>query len=108
MIVTTTHDISGKKIVEYKEIVFGEVVTGINFLRDLEASIKDFFGGRSQNYEEELINARRAALREMQERAELIGANAIVSTKLDYEVLGATNGMMMVISSGMAVVVEDV
>lgn len=106
MIVTTTNSVEGKRILEYYGIVFGEVVSGVNFIRDFAASITDFFGGRSNSYEDELINAREAALREMAGRAESLGANAVVGVDMDYEVLGQSNGMLMVTASGTAVYVE--
>ncbi len=106
MIVTTTNSVEGKRILEYYGIVFGEVVSGVNFMRDFAASITDFFGGRSNSYEDELINAREAALREMAGRAESLGANAVVGVDMDYEVLGQSNGMLMVTASGTAVYVE--
>lgn len=106
MIVTTTNSVEGKRILEYYGIVFGEVVSGVNFIRDFAASITDFFGGRSNSYEDELINAREAALREMAGRAESLGANAVVGVDMDYEVLGQSNGMIMVTASGTAVYVE--
>ncbi len=106
MIITTTNSVEGKRILEYYGIVFGEVVSGVNFVRDFAASITDFFGGRSNSYEDELINAREAALREMAGRAQSLGANAVVGVDLDYEVLGQSNGMLMVTASGTAVYVE--
>lgn len=106
MIVTTTPSVEGKNIVEYKGIVFGEVVSGVNFVRDIAASLRNVFGGRSGSYEEELVNARQNALREMEQRAMSMGANAVVGVDIDYEVLGADNGMLMVTASGTAVVVD--
>lgn len=106
MITTTTPSIEGKKITEYKGIVFGEVVSGVNFVRDIAASFTNFLGGRSGSYEEELINARQNAIREMEQRAASMGANSVVGVDIDYEVLGADNGMLMVTASGTAVFVE--
>lgn len=106
MIITTTPSIEGKKILEYKEVVFGEVIVGINFLKDFAAGLSNFFGGRSNSYENELLEARSQAIEEMKNRAEQIGANAIVGIDMDYEVLGADNGMLMVTVSGTAVVVD--
>lgn len=105
MIVTTTSNIEGKNIIEYRGIVFGEVVDGVDFIKDIAAGFTNFFGGRSKSYEDELIRGRQDALREMEERAKAIGANAVVGVKLDYEVLGQGN-MLMVIASGTAVIVE--
>ena len=105
MILTTTPTIEGKQIVDYKGVVFGEVVAGVNFMKDFGASIRNIFGGRSQSYEGELIDARNNAMEEMSQRAARLGANAVVGIDIDYEVLGADNGMLMVIASGTAVVV---
>lgn len=106
MLVTTTPGVEGRKIIEYKGIVFGEVVSGVNFVKDFAAGLTNFFGGRSGSYEGELIEAREAALREMERRAEAIGANAVVGVDIDYEVLGQGGNMLMVTASGTAVVVE--
>ena len=103
MIISTTHSIEGKRIIEYKGVVFGEVIIGINAFKDLFASVRNIVGGRSKSYEEELIKARTNAMKEMQERAEQLGANAVVGVDIDYQVLGADNGMMMVIVTGTAV-----
>lgn len=106
MIITTTNSIEGRKIVEYKQIVFGEVISGVNFMKDIGAGLRNVFGGRSKGYEEELISARENAIAEMQQRAEAIGANAVVGVDIDYEVLGSGNDMLMVTASGTAVVIE--
>ena len=106
MILTTTPSVEGKEIIEYKGIVFGEVISGINFINDFTAGLSNFFGGRSATYENELLEARENALKELEERAYQKGANAIVGIDVDYEVLGADNGMLMVTVSGTAVVVQ--
>lgn len=106
MIITTTNNIEGKKIREYHGVIFGEVITGVNFVKDIAAGFRDFFGGRSKTYEDELLIAREQALKEMEERAYEIGANAVVGVKMDYEMLGAQGSMMMVTCSGTAVFVE--
>ena len=103
MIVTTTQDVSGREIVAYQGIVFGEVITGINVLKDLGAGLRNFFGGRSAGYEEELTNARNQALQELEQRASALGADAVVGVDVDYEVLGADGSMLMVTASGTAV-----
>jgi uncharacterized protein YbjQ (UPF0145 family) len=106
LIITTTPSVEGRKIVEYKGIVFGEVISGIDFIKDFAAGLSNFFGGRSGSYEEELMRARQNALMEMQQRAYQLGANAVVGVDMDYEVLGTNNGMLMVTASGTAVRVE--
>ncbi len=104
MIITTTNSIEGKEIIEYKGLVFGEVITGINLFKDIGAGLRNVFGGRSQGYEEELTSARNNAIKELQDRALALGANAVVAVDVDYEVLGADNGMLMVSVSGTAVI----
>ena len=106
MIVTTTPGVEGHSIVEYKGIVFGEVIAGVNVIKDMVAGLSNIFGGRSGTYEEELIQAREQAVNEMQQRAAMLGANAVVGVDIDYEVLGADNGMLMVTASGTAVVIR--
>ena len=103
MIVTTTPSVGGRRITEYKGVVFGEVIAGVNFVKDFVAGLSNCFGGRSGTYEEELINARQQALAEMEQRAAQLGADAVVGVDIDYEVLGADNGMLMVTASGTAV-----
>lgn len=103
---TTTPTFEGRRITRYAGIVAGEAVLGANFFKDLFAGFRDMVGGRSAAYERELEAARRTALDEMCERAKQLGANAVVGVDLDYEVLGASNGMLMVAASGTAVVVE--
>ena len=103
MIVTTTPSVEGRRITEYKGVVFGEVIAGVNFVKDFVAGLSNFFGGRSGTYEEELINARQQAMDEMEQRAAQLGADAVVGVDIDYEVLGADSGMLMVTASGTAV-----
>ncbi|MDR2770612.1 MAG: putative heavy metal-binding protein [Clostridiales Family XIII bacterium] len=104
MIVTTTPNIEGRNIREYKGLVVGEVIAGIDFIKDIAAGLTNFFGGRSRSYENELIDARTAAIQEMERRAKDMGANAVVGVDIDYEVLGTNNNMLMVTVSGTAVV----
>lgn len=106
MILTTTNTVEGRKIVEYRGIVCGEVISGVDFIKDFAAGLTNFFGGRSKSYEDELVQAREGALAELRERAYQIGANAVVGIDIDYEVLGQGGNMLMVTASGTAVVVE--
>ena len=106
MIITTTPTVEGRQITEYHGVVFGEVITGINFVKDFFAGVRNIVGGRSGSYEEELNKARTNAMRELEDRAQRLGANAVVGVDIDYEVLGANNGMLMVTASGTAVTVR--
>ena len=106
MIITTTNGIEGKKVVEYKGVVFGEVISGVDFVKDFAAGLTNFFGGRSGSYEQELIQARYNAMQEMESHAQSLGANAVIGVDIDYEVLGQGGNMLMVTASGTAVVVQ--
>ena len=106
MQITTTPGIEGKRIKKYCGVVAGEAILGANLFKDIFAGIRDLVGGRSATYERELQRARDVALQEMQEKAQELGANAVVGIDLDYEVLGPNNGMLMVAASGTAVIVE--
>ncbi len=101
MIVTTTPGVEGRAIQRYFGIVAGEAIMGANIIRDLMASVTDIVGGRSGAYEEKLTEARQVAIKEMVEKAQRLGADAIVGVDLDYEVI--REGMLMVTAAGTAV-----
>jgi uncharacterized protein YbjQ (UPF0145 family) len=103
MIVTTTNVIDGQPVQQYLGIVCGEAILGANIMKDLFAGIRDIVGGRSAAYERELANAREIALREVEEQARSLGANAIIGMDLDYETVGSGGAMLMVSASGTAV-----
>ncbi|MFC5281600.1 heavy metal-binding domain-containing protein [Arcanobacterium canis] len=106
MISVTTDSLEGYSIREYKGIVSAEVIQGIHFVKDFAASVRNFFGGRSNSYEGEVLTARFDALAEMEKRAKELGANAIVGVDFGYETLGSNGSMVMVTASGTAVVIE--
>ncbi len=84
-------------------IVHGEAIIGANIFRDMFSSVRDVVGGRAGGYERALAGARDAALKDLIEAARELGANGVVGIDFDYQVLGETNGMMMVAASGTAV-----
>lgn len=106
MLITTTPSVEGHRITRYCGVVAGEAILGANMFKDIFAGIRDIVGGRSATYEQELQRARDIALKELQDNASQLGANAVVGVDLDYEVLGQANGMLMVSASGTAVVIE--
>ena len=101
MIITTTHDVQGQAVSEYLGIIVGESIIATNIMRDIMASVRDIVGGRSGAYEEKMQEARDIALKEMEEKAEELGADAVLGVDIDYETVG--NNMMMVSASGTAV-----
>lgn len=104
MLLTTTPTVEGHPIQNYLGLVCGEVISGVDFVKDFAAGMRNFFGGRSASYENELTDARTKAIEEMVQRAEQMGANAVVGIDVDYEVLGQGGNMMMVTVSGTAVI----
>jgi uncharacterized protein YbjQ (UPF0145 family) len=106
MIVTTTPTIEGHRISRYVGIVTGEAIIGANVVSDFFARVRDIVGGRAGAYESKLADARTIAMQDMEVAAAKLGANAIVGIDLDYEVLGESNGMLMVTVSGTAVIVD--
>lgn len=106
MIITTTPTIEGKRITQYKGLVFGEVVSGANFVRDFFASITDIIGGRSGAYERKLNTSRQEALAELAEEARKVGANAVVGVSFEYQSMGGNKSMFIVVATGTAVVIE--
>ena len=105
MISTTTAVLEGQPVQRYLGIVTGEVIVGANIFRDLFAGIRDIVGGRSGSYETVLADARRQAILEMEAEAQKLGGNAVIGVDIDYEVIGANGSMLMVSTSGTAVVV---
>jgi uncharacterized protein YbjQ (UPF0145 family) len=106
MLITTTPNVEGRRIREYRGVVTGEAILGANVFKDFFAGIRDIVGGRSAAYEQELQRARDIAMREIEQLAEELGANAIIGLDLDYETVGPQGSMLMVSVSGTAVVVE--
>ena len=105
MLLSTTPQIDGYTIREYKGVVTGETIIGANFLKDIFAGIRDIVGGRSASYEKVLREAKETSMQEMMQRAQEMGANAIVGIDIDYETIGEGNSMLMVATSGTAVVI---
>jgi len=103
VIVTTTHTVEGREIVDYLGIVTGEVILGANIFRDMFASLRDVFGGRSGAYEQVLERGRREAILEMVDKARQLGGDALVGCDLDYQTLGKRGSMLMIAVNGTAV-----
>ena len=103
MLNTTTNNFDGKEIKEYLGVVTGEAISGANFVKDLMAKLRDFTGGRSGEYEQELSKARNIAFDEMNHKAMEMGANGVVCIDIDYGTIGDTGSMLMVSVNGTAV-----
>ena len=103
MLMTTTNNVEGKRILHYYGIVSGETIIGANMFRDF---IRDIVGGRAGSYEEVLRQAKDSAMKEMCDEAMRLGANAVIGIDLDFETVGGNGSMLMVTASGTAVYLE--
>lgn len=103
MIITTTNAIEGRPVQSYLGIVNAQSIIGANMFKDIFAGLRDLVGGRSKTYERVIEEAKSDALRELQQQAEAMGADAVVGVDLDFETVGASGSMLMVIATGTAV-----
>jgi uncharacterized protein YbjQ (UPF0145 family) len=103
MITTTTNSIEGRSIRTYLGVISSETIIGANVFKDILGGLRDFFGGRSGTYEKVMEEAKVTALRELEDKARAMGADAIVGIDLDFETIGANGSMLMVSASGTAV-----
>lgn len=103
MITTTTNSIEGRPVQQYLGIVSSEVIIGANIFKDLFAGLRDIMGGRSSTYEKVIEEARTSAMNELIQKAQSIGATAIIGIDLDFETIGASGSMLMVMATGTAV-----
>jgi uncharacterized protein YbjQ (UPF0145 family) len=103
MITTTTPDIQGKTIDQYLGVISAEVIIGANIFKDILGGLRDVFGGRSGTYEKVMAEAKENAMNELIQKAQAMGANAVVGIDLDFETVGGGGSMLMVIASGTAV-----
>ena len=105
MITTTTHNIEGKPVVQYLGVVSAESIIGANIFKDLFAGLRDIVGGRSETYERVIEEARNNAMTEMVKKAQSLGGNAVIGIDLDFETVGTSGSMLMVLATGTAVII---
>jgi uncharacterized protein YbjQ (UPF0145 family) len=104
MIVVTTEDVVGHRIVETKGQVFGLVVRSRGLGGNVMASLRSLGGGEITEYTELLEEARRHAIDRMVGNATAMGGNAIVRMMFDSSEIGQT--MSEIVAYGTAVVLE--
>ncbi len=103
MILTTTATIEGSPVQDYLGVINAQSIIGANMFKDIFASLRDLVGGRSKTYERVIEQAKEDAMRELTQKAQALGANAVVGIDLDFETVGASGSMLMVIATGTAV-----
>lgn len=105
MILTTTDVIQGAVVEAYLGIVTAEVVYGTNALRDFFAGIRDVIGGRTASYERVFEKGQQDALSELRERAQRLGANAVVGIEIDTGTINVDQkgALLLITATGTAV-----
>jgi len=105
MIVTTTDVIQGVVIETYLGIVTAEVVYGTNALRDFFAGIRDVIGGRTNSYERVFEKGQQDAIAELQQRAQRLGADAVIGVEIDTGTINLDQGgaLLLITATGTAV-----
>jgi uncharacterized protein YbjQ (UPF0145 family) len=81
MIVVTTEQIEGKKIIETLGLVRGSTIRARHVGHDIMASLRNIVGGEVKDYTVMLAQSREEALQRMIEQAEEMGANAIIGAR---------------------------
>ncbi|MEA5462565.1 YbjQ family protein [Leptothoe sp. PORK10 BA2] len=105
MILATTDTLQGQNIKQYLGIVTSEVIYGSNMLRDFLAGLRDFWGGRTGSYERVFEKGQQSALEELQDRAQKLGANAVIGIQLKTDTINLDDSgvLMLITASGTAV-----
>ena len=105
MIVVTSNNIPGKRIVEVKGLVRGNTIRARHAGHDIVASLKNLAGGEIREYTKLIAESREQSLDRMREEAARMGANAVIA--LRFETSGVMQGAAELLAYGTAVVIED-
>ncbi len=105
MLLSTTDTVQNQTVQSYLGVVTAEVVYGSNMLRDFFASIRDFWGGRTGSYERVFERGHQDAFKELQERAQRLGADGVVGIQMKTDTinLDETGVLMLITATGTAV-----
>lgn len=104
MLVSTTWNVAGHRVVETKGEVFGLVVRSRGLFTNIWAVIRSLFGGEISVYTQLLERSREDAIARMVAKAESLGANAILSMRFDASQLASY--MTEIVAYGTAAVIE--
>ncbi len=105
MILTTTENIPGKKIVKTIGLVKGNTIRARHLGRDILAGLRNVVGGEITDYTKAIAEAREQAVDRMIESAAEQGANAIVC--LRFTTSSLMQGAAEILVFGTAVVAQD-
>jgi uncharacterized protein YbjQ (UPF0145 family) len=104
MIVVTTENVPGRKVVEVKGQVFGVVVRSRGLAGNFLAGLRSIVGGEIKEYTSLLEETRRHAVDRLVKNAHVMGANAVVMMRFDSSEIGQT--MSEIVAYGTAVVLD--
>lgn len=105
MIVVTSAEITGKRIVRTLGLARGNTIRARHIGRDILALLRNIVGGEITEYTKMLAESREQALDRMVEEARSLGANAVVNTRFMTSLV--MQGAAELLAYGTAVVVED-
>jgi len=105
MLVVTSENIAGKRIVRTLGLVRGNTVRARHIGRDIMAGLRNIVGGEVHEYAKLVAESREQSLDRMIVEAEELGANAVIATRFTTSVL--MGGAAELLAIGTAVVVED-
>ena len=107
ILLSTTNEIPGYKIVQYKGLAFGVTVRSRGAIGNMLAGCKSIFGGEISKYSELALEARNEAIQRLVDNAAALGANAVVGLRFDSDEFGSGNAVAAnaVIAVGTAVVI---
>lgn len=108
IVLTTGYTIANRDIDFEIEIITAECVYGLHLFKDIFASIRDTFGGRSKALQDALRDGRKTVLFELRREAFSVNADAVIGVDLDYqEISGGGKGMLMLVANGTAVRLKE-
>ncbi len=104
MLIVTTNDAPGYRVVKTLGLVRGITVRSRNAISDMVGGLQSMLGGRVETYVKLAEASRAEALQEMVEHAQAMGANAVIGMR--YEANEIMEGVTEVLAYGTAVVVD--
>jgi uncharacterized protein YbjQ (UPF0145 family) len=106
MLVVTTENVAGHRVVEIMGQCFGVVVRSRGLGGNIMAGLRSIVGGEIKEYTVMIEEARRHAIDRLSQNATLMGANAVVMMRFDSSEIGQT--MSEIVAYGTAVVIEPI
>ena len=100
MIITTSGQMEGKKIIKTAGLVRGSTIRARHVGRDIMAGLRGLVGGEITDYTRMMAEAREEALQRMEEDAEKKGANAIIGMRFSTSMIMANASEILAYGTG--------